>query len=929
MLKVFILYFLLTQILLTAIYIPKNIKEEKILENYKKHQLVLGLKKSDFEDGIVDNQSLNIIVEDLLKNYLGLDIKIIKGSWSELLSMYKNKEIDILGSITQSEERKENTIFTLPLHDDSIYLASLSDEKFNPRDLSSLNGKEIYVTKGSLYIGYLKKFLKGNNIEVKIKEVDDSFSKKNEIFLTSKYNVMGWNNAIRIGHLPDRSIGLRRELNDLALIVNNALLEKYQGNISKYLQKQSNVIFKTNFLDSLTLEEREYLKNIPQLSIALEPTYTLSYYSKNLKKYVGVIPFFLEKFSNRTGINFKIINDRNSNWQNIYSNFLEKKIRIVPLPENKDWNEDIIFTESIYEPTLYKVSSFFSHNTKIGVVKGTVEESYVQEYYLKDDILFFKNYDELEQALNSYVINVAFLFDINKMDTSKFKVDEFMKIPISLGLNKSDEVLKNIINKGIKNGLNLNKIQEEADIIKKQEAFNEYQKFQLTNKILYFLLFISIILGMISIYKMLLNHKITKELKKDIITGLPNRVEFLNYINQKKDFKGYAIVVDINNFKEINDKYGQESGDYILKIVGQNLKNIFKNQNIYRISGDEFFIFSENDFLIEKLERLKEKLHSLKLSYQVNLSIGFYKKDEKVNLETSFKYAYMAMEEVKKRNNLSYIEATENLIQKKEREYSLKDLLRNRKLKGLYGVYQPKFSIRDKKIIGAEALARWNDETLGFIYPGEFIPIAEEINLIHLIDYKIAENAIKFLKRLKEDRIIDERFKISFNLSMKSLERNDVVEIIKTLLKENNISGEYLEIEITESIFSTNLKTTLKKINELKKMNISFSMDDFTAGHSTVSLLPILPLDVVKFDKGILDSIGTKDDLVASNIYMALIGLVKDLNLKIVSEGIETELQLEFLEKANVDIGQGYIFSKPIEDLEFIKKLTEKNTGSK
>ncbi|MGL5662754.1 MAG: EAL domain-containing protein, partial [Cetobacterium sp.] len=174
----------------------------------------------------------------------------------------------------------------------------------------------------------------------------------------------------------------------------------------------------------------------------------------------------------------------------------------------------------------------------------------------------------------------------------------------------------------------------------------------------------------------------------------------------------------------------------------------------------------------------------------------------------------------------------------------------------------------------------------------------------------------------------DENFKMSFNLSMKSLERDDVVSVIKTLLKENKISGEYIEIEITESIFSTNLKTTLEKINELKRMNISLSMDDFTAGHSTVSLLPILPLDVVKFDKGILDAIGTKGDLVASNIYMALIGLIKDLNLKIVSEGIETKLQLEFLEKANVDIGQGYIFSKPIEGLNFIKKLTEKNTGS-
>lgn len=927
MLKVFILYFLLFNILLAATYIPKSTKEEKILENYRKHQLVLGLKTSEFESGTVENESLNTIVEDLLINYLGLDIKVVKGSWSELLSMYGRKEIDILGSVTQSEERKKNTIFTLPLHDDAIYLASLNDGKFDPKDLNSLEGKSIFVTKGSLYIAYLKKFLRGNNINVTIKEIEDSFLKKKEIFLTSKYNVVGWENIVRVGYLPDRSIGLKKNLNDLATIINNALLEKYQGKVSQYLQKQSNVVFKNNFLSSLTLEEREYLSKIPQVTIALEPTNTLSYYSKDLKKYIGVIPFFIERLSKRTGINFKIINDRNNNWSNIYNEFLNKKIRIVPLPENKEWSESIIFTKPIYNPTLYKVSSFFSHNTKIGVVKGTIEESFIQEYYLKDDILFFKNYDELEKALNSYVINIAFLFDINKMDTSKFKVDEFMKIPISLGLNKEDEILKEIINKGIKNGLSLKKIQEEADIIKKQEAFNEYQRFQLTNKVLYFLLLTSLVLGMVSIYKMLLNHKMTKELKKDLITSLPNRVEFLNFIDEKKELKGYAIVVDINNFKEINDKYGQSSGDDILRIVADKLKRIFINQNIYRVSGDEFYIFSEEEFLIERLEELKKEMHSLKLSYQVDLSIGFYKNYNK-NLETSFKYAYMAMEEVKKKNNFYYVEATDELIEKKEREYSIKSLLRNKNLSGLYGVYQPKFNIKNKNIVGAEVLARWKDEKLGFISPGEFIPIAEEINLIHLIDYKIANEGIKFINILKKNNLIDENFRISFNLSMKSLERDDVVSVIKALLKENKVSGDYMEIEITESIFSTNLKTTLEKINELKKMNISLSMDDFTAGHSTVSLLPILPLDVVKFDKGILDAIGTKGDLVASNIYMALIGLIKDLNLKIVSEGIETKLQLEFLEKANVDIGQGYIFSKPIEDLNFIKKLTEKNTGS-
>ncbi|MGL4953899.1 MAG: EAL domain-containing protein, partial [Cetobacterium sp.] len=242
-------------------------------------------------------------------------------------------------------------------------------------------------------------------------------------------------------------------------------------------------------------------------------------------------------------------------------------------------------------------------------------------------------------------------------------------------------------------------------------------------------------------------------------------------------------------------------------------------------------------------------------------------------------------------------------------------------LAGLYAVYQPKFDIKTKKIIGGESLARWVSDNLGFISPAEFIPIAENINLIHLVDYKIADETIKYVKYLKENNLVDDDFKLSFNLSMKSLEKDDVVQNIKELLEKNDVSGKWLEVEITESIFSTNLKTTLLKIDELKRLGLSLAMDDFTAGHSTVSLLPLLPLEVVKFDKGILDAIGTKDNLVASNIYSALIGLVKDLDVVIVAEGIETEEQLLFLHNSNVRIGQGYIFSKPITKDEFEKKL--------
>ncbi|MGL4902831.1 MAG: EAL domain-containing protein [Cetobacterium sp.] len=920
--KVFVFCFLLlTQVIFSATYIPKNTKEEKILESYKGRRLVLGLKSSEFESSIVDGESLNILIEEMLKSYLNLNIEIVKADWSEILTLYDAKKIDIIGMMSQSEERKRNTSFSLPIYDDLIYISSSVEGKVDSNRIESLNGKEIYVTENSIYKGYLEKFLRYNDIDAKIVEVKDSYEMKDEIFLTSKYNLVGWENGLKVGYLPDTSIALRKDLADLTEIINNALLEKYQGEINRFLEKRNHIAYKNKFLNSLSEDEKKYLQILPQVSIALDPNYTLSYYSKNLNRVIGVIPLFVDSLSSRTGIKFKVVNDRNNNWDHVYTDFLSRKIRIVPLAENKDWNDELIFTKSIYTPILYKISSFYTHNTKVGVVKGSVEESFVREFYMDEDIKLYGDYDQLEKALNRHEINTALQFDINKMDTSKFRVDEFIRIPISLALHKEDAILRDIINKGIKNGLSLKKVEEEADIIKKQEAFNEYQKFQVTNKILYILLGVSSLLGMASIYKILSNYKVTRELKKDLTTGLPNRTEFLNFISKKKNLKGYAITMDIDNFKEINDKYGQASGDYLLKSVAGCLKKIFPNQDIFRLSGDEFDLFIQEEFIIERLNLLKDELKALKLAYQLDLSIGYYKKDTLVELEEAFKYAYMAMEEAKKKNGTYYLEATEEILKRKKREYSIKSLLRTKNLAGLYAVYQPKFDIKTKKIIGGESLARWVSDNLGFISPAEFIPIAENINLIHLVDYKIADETIKYVKYLKENNLVDDDFKLSFNLSMKSLEKDDVVQNIKELLEKNDVPGKWLEVEITESIFSTNLKTTLLKIDELKRLGLSLAMDDFTAGHSTVSLLPLLPLEVVKFDKGILDAIGTKDNLVASNIYSALIGLVKDLNVVIVAEGIETEAQLLFLHNSNVRIGQGYIFSKPITKDEFEKKL--------
>ncbi|MGL5053143.1 MAG: EAL domain-containing protein, partial [Cetobacterium sp.] len=697
-------------------------------------------------------------------------------------------------------------------------------------------------------------------------------------------------------------------------------LQRYETIIKEASDKRESNIFKSNFLNSLTDFEKEYLKTLNLVEVGVKLDNSLNYYSKNSNRYIGVIPLFIENFSKNTGVNLKVMSDRNNNWDNIYDDFLNKKIKVLPLSGNKEWNEDIIFSMPIYEPVMYKISGFYSNVTKIGVVKNSVEENFAKDFYIDSDINRYENHNDLEKALNTKEINIALLFDINKMDTSKFKVNELEKVQIFLAFNKEDIVLRDIFNKFIKNSTNLKTIIESADMLKKQDAFNEYQKYRLTNDLLMSLLIIAMLLVVIFICKIVLNQKITKELKRDSTTKIPNRKAYLNFVSKKKILKGYAVALDIDNFKEVNYKYGQITGDYILLGVGCAIKKIFKNEDIFRVSGDEFYIFSKEEFILERLKELKDELKDLSLTYQLEFSIGYYNnKDD--DLESCFKFAGMALEESKKKSETYYLEATEDLLKRNRRENSIKSFLRNQDFKGLYAVYQPKFSIKNKKIVGGESLARWSDEKLGFISPVEFIPVAEKIDLIHLIDFEIASQTIKFVKRLKESNLIQKGFKMSFNLSMKTLERDDVVTKIKSLLDENNISGEFLEVEITETIFSTNLKTTLRKIEDLKKLGFTLAMDDFTAGHSTVSLLPLLPLDVVKFDKAILDSIGIKDDLVSSNIYTALVRLVKDLNVIIIAEGIETDLQLNFLEKALVDIGQGYIFSKPITDSEFENRI--------
>lgn len=387
----------------------------------------------------------------------------------------------------------------------------------------------------------------------------------------------------------------------------------------------------------------------------------------------------------------------------------------------------------------------------------------------------------------------------------------------------------------------------------------------------------------------------------DPLTGFFNRSEYNRFCLKNNLKTGVAILIDLDNFKEVNDTYGHHIGDKVLVEYASILKKVFRDEfgenNIFRISGDEFYCFLKNTEYNNILKILKTRLKESYFleKYDVKSSIGAHRKQEYEKIELSFVNADFAMYEAKKIYGHTVYETNEAFLKLKKRENLIKKIVKE-SVEEIYVLIQPKVSLDDpSQIVGAEVLARWKNKILGEIYPNEFIPIAEELKIIDTIDFKVAEEAIKISKEWIATGKVKDDFVISFNFSMLTLEKKDVVERVLKLLKKYSLNGKNIEIELTESIFSSDLKELMEKIKKLRDNKINISLDDFTAGHSTAAILPILDIQTVKFDRTLLESVSKSKK--GKIMYESLIKVIKSLNLKMVSEGIETQEELEFLKK--------------------------------
>ena len=900
------------------IYVPKNIREKEFLEKIRNKPLKLGIKKDYYGDEKIDGESLNDIIEDMLKNYLQLDLKIEKGNWHEIYTKFKKEEIDIINFLTQTEERQNFAYFSDKILEENLIIV-LKDMEIEASQL--LHGMKIYVSKDTIYEKFIDRFIKKNSLYLEYEGISYGELKEKMLFADSSLNTIHEKNKLNIGKLPDSSIGILKKHGELVDIINNSLNEKYSRKIEEWLKKRRENIYKDKIDKILTLDEKEYLKKLPHLSIAYQNLDNISNFSKLENKYIGIVPELFDYLSDKLKITVSEKNNlKKSEWDEIYTRFKNRELDFIPLVKTEERSKEYIFTKKIFDLKIYEIDTLKTPaKRKIGVVKDSIAESIAKDHYVLDDIKSYKDKDIMYRDLKRGELFKVLSTDSSMYDKLKYNIKILEQVPINIAMHKDKIILRDILNKVLDEVVDFKEIIANSELSKKKKEINEMELHKKSTSLVVSVCIVLFILAFYQSLKVFTHKKKNRELLKDELTGLYSR-RLYNDFCKTKDLTGYALLLDLNNFKKLNDTYGHNYGDRVLVETGKFLKEVFKDDYIFRISGDEFYIFSFQttgiEFRIKKLEKYFKTSQMMK-RYEINFSLGYYLKRINDSMVDSFKYADLAMYSAKKNKKRCYEEATREFIKNNRRKKMIENMLKDSIDTELYSVFQGKYELKSRKMIGAEALTRWDNKFLGVISPAEFIPIAENIGLLYKVDYKIAEEAIKKARELLDKGEVEEDFRMSFNMSIWTLEREEIVDYISNLLKKYTLNGKNLEIEITESEVLEDEERLVMKLNAFRDMGIYLSIDDFTTRYSSVGSLITLPVDIIKFDKTLISNI-SKDSEKGKNVYLALTNMIKSLKRKVVAEGIEEKEQFEFLKEIGISYGQGYYFGRPRKELKNI-----------
>ena len=419
----------------------------------------------------------------------------------------------------------------------------------------------------------------------------------------------------------------------------------------------------------------------------------------------------------------------------------------------------------------------------------------------------------------------------------------------------------------------------------------------------------------------------------DSLTGLPNRYLLLDRLDaamrraRRSNTLLGVMLLDIDRFKEINDTRGHAAGDALLKqIAGRLAGTLRASDTIARLGGDEFTVLMENAGNVDEITAVAEKIRNAFATpfdtdsgvvfTTTSVGITIFPFDDQ-NRDGLLKNADVAMYHAKQERNtwaLYRPQMNANAAQRLRMEVELRHALVRNEFE-LH--YQPQLNVKSGNVVGMEALVRWTNGTLGRVAPGEFIPLADDTGLIVPIGEWILRAACAQCKIWEKAGL--EPMPVSVNIAAPQFRRSNLLQLVSTVLAEYGLDARWLALEISESSIMQHAEQTIKTLSELRELGIAIAIDDFGTGYSSLSYLKRFPVNKIKVDQTFVRDISNDPNDAA--IVSAIIAMSRQLGIKTLAEGVETEAQLAFLSRLDCDEYQGYLFSRPLPAAEVLPLL--------
>ena len=410
---------------------------------------------------------------------------------------------------------------------------------------------------------------------------------------------------------------------------------------------------------------------------------------------------------------------------------------------------------------------------------------------------------------------------------------------------------------------------------------------------------------------------------RDPLTGLYNRERFEAEFEARAGEDSFfaLFLIDLDDFKQLNDSFGQAVGDALLRQVALRLNTYAASEDLLaRLSGDEFILLTSVErfgqaggYALRLLDHFREPftLHGETFFIRASVGISFFPRDGD-NLDTLLRAADSAMYRVKRRGKSSYESYSptshEGLNERFDLEYKLRDAIECEELELFY---QPQVDVQSGKLWGLEALLRWHHPDLGLLSPDRFIDIAEYTGMIVPIGAWVLEQACRQQRSWQDAGCAPSR--IAVNVSTVQFSHPDFLSVVTNALSSSGLDPSALELEVTEGALMKNMASAISTLQTLRDMGVNLAIDDFGVGYSSLSYLQKLPVNTLKIDRSFMPEFSSREELEGDlTLIRAIIGLAHGLGKTVIAEGVEHEMHLEYLRHLDCEYAQGYYFGKPI-----------------